>query len=133
MSIHVRMPDHLLSEVRKRGQVSDAIRTGLERYYTLLDRAREGLRDRFSNAQLSLLADVCRGTLWEPHTLGLLHAEAEDAEDDVYEKWRVDRGDLVDQLNALTLTESAALVDAIERFWLAAGTGIPVDAGKLLA
>lgn len=108
-------------------------RSALERYYEVLDRTRAGLREQFSKAELALLADVCNGTLWDPHTLALIGANVEDAEDSYFETWKVDRAALLKKLNGLSFAEHVALVDAIERFWQAAATGIPVDAGKLLA
>lgn len=132
MHVNLRMPDSLLAEVKRRGDLSESLREGLARYYHLLERARASLREVLTDEELRMLADVNNGTLWEPHMLCLIALNAQDAEDGYYTKWGVKRSTLLKRLQALTPLECAALVDAIERFWRAAGTGMPVDPARLL-
>jgi hypothetical protein len=134
MRLNLQLPDKLMADIKARGGVTESIRECLSRYYYLLAQARAGLsnREAFSAGELSLLTDVCNGTFWEPHTLGCLGANADDAEDDYYEKWGVKRADLLAKLAGLTPLEQAAVVDAIERFWKAVGTGMTVDPRHLL-
>ena len=132
MKLNLRAPDNLISQIKARGAVSDAIRTGLERYYYLLWQSRIQVRALLTDAELSLIADVCNGTLWEPWSLSLIAANVEEANPATFERWGVDRDALLAKLADLSQTDCAALVDAIERFWSAAGTGIPVDPANLL-
>ena len=132
MKLNLRCPDDLLAGIRARGAISDSIRTGLERYYDLLARSRATIRETLTDPELSLLADVCNGTIWEPWSVPLIAANIEDSEPATFAKWGADRDALLSKLAALTLTDYAALVDAIERFWAAVGTGIPVDPARLL-
>lgn len=133
MKLNLRAPDHLVAQVKARGDVSESVRTGLERYYHMLERGRATLRDVLTGPELSLLADVCNGTLWEPHTLAMAPANVADAGPEVAEKWGVDPAALVTKLEGVSLSEHAALVDAIERFWAATSTGMPVDPAQMLA
>lgn len=90
----------------------------LERYYETLRRSMPSL----TVGEASLLADVCNGTYWEPHTVTLLWANVADALDDpVAEKWGMSDAyaqDFVQRLRRLSYAECMALVDALERFWI---------------
>jgi len=97
------------------------LRGSLERYFEALYRARRTLRDRFSGDEQALIADVCNATLFaDASAPPELWQEIEDAvrHEGVAEKWGVDGADLIARLRDLTYTESCALVDAVERFWL---------------
>lgn len=126
--------DALAAQIKMRGEVSEVGRTSLERYYLLLSIARAEMLETFTEGELGLLADICNGTLFEPYEIALrmLFAEAEDCEEFYYHKWEATRHVLVAKLNALLPIQSAALIDSIERFWRAAGTGMSVDPRKLL-
>ncbi len=125
--ISLRLPDALATQLDARsepgrGGLSEAVRESLKRYFYLLDISRREIQDQFTGGEISLLADVCNGTMFESHTLSGVLADAEDAEDAYYDKWGVDRKVLLSKLNALTLCQQAALVDAIERFWTRVAT-----------
>jgi len=134
MRLNLRAPDSLVADIAARGDVSESIREGLSRYYYLLQISRKRLSNGavFTGGELSLLVDVCNGTVWEPQTLCCLVANAEDCEKEYYEKWGVDRDALLSKLDGLTPLDQAAIVDAIERFWRAASTGMTVDPAHIL-
>jgi len=137
--IGVRLPDALIEELDIRNQsqsLPEVIRESLARYFTLLSHERRMLKPKFSPGELSLLADICNGTMFPDNMipLGLL-ADAEDAEQEYYSKWGVDRAGLLSKLRALTPCQEAALVDAVERFWTAVSTRPTLEQpqpGKLL-
>lgn len=91
----------------------------LERYYALLERSLREIKGRFTEAEISLMIDVNNGTLWQPHTMGLLGLQVLDGIglDGLDEKWGVDAEVLQQKLLALTLPQTFAVVDACERFW----------------
>lgn len=85
-----------------------------------------------SGDELSLICDVCNGTIWKPHTISLLSANVEDTEPEIFKRWDVDQKKLIGKLSKLTSIETAALVDAVERFWAASETGMRVNPGDIL-
>ena len=122
-NIHLRIPDDLLSKIELRsdpagGGISEAIRESLSRYYYLLDFERSKIQDTFTEGELSLMVDLCNGTLFQPFTvINGVSANVADAEDFYFQKWKCDRKELLDKLDKLTPCQHFALVDAIERFW----------------
>ena len=102
---------------------SEVAQRDLARYYALLER--ELTRIRLSEPEASLIVDAYNGTFWEPHTAPLLWADIDDAirYDGLDQKWGVDGADLVARLRALAPFALLALVDAAERYWVAAGAG----------
>jgi len=132
-------PADLVDLIRQRsrhGEVSEAIRESLSRYYVLLDWERRNLQGVFVPAELSLLADISNGSAYTGGHLPLgLLANAEDTGAETYTRWGVDRSSLLTKLRALTPTQEAALVDAIERFWEAVSSKPSLtqpDPGNLL-
>ena len=117
----VILPPEIIREIesRKSDSFSETVRESLARYLYLLGRARTDIKDRFTGPELSLLADICNGTMFGPGELiaGTVLADAEDAEAHYYRKWEVDRDGLLEKLRALSPTEDAALCDSIEKFW----------------
>lgn len=87
----------------------------LERYYTLLSAS----VPMFKFEEVMLLVDALNGTIHEAHSIRLLWAEIADAikYDKIDEKWAVNGSDLIERLRDLSLGETYALVDAIERIW----------------
>jgi len=131
--ITIRIHDDLVRQVSARdANVSESIREALSRYYYMLGIARSEIRDTFTTDELSLLCDICNGTIFEPHSLNALGQSVLDAEDDYFERWSVDRRKLYSSVGRLDLLQDAALVDAIERYWQASGTGMSIDVAKLL-
>jgi len=126
------MPEALVDAIAMRGERSESIREGLERYYYLLERAREQIRPLFTAGECSLLVDTCNGTLFGPITLDCVPLDVRDVEEERVQKWGVDREALLAKLQGLNLLQHAALVDAIERFWQAASHGFEVDPSLLL-
>ncbi len=122
-NIHLRVPDDLLSKIETRadpagGGISEAIRESLSRYYYLLDFDRSKMQDTFTRGELSLMVDLCNGTVFQPLTvINGVSGNVADAEDFYFEKWKCDRKELLAKLDKLTPCQHFALVDAIERFW----------------
>ncbi len=131
--LNVWFPDELTKQIAARGQMSEAMRESLSRYFYLLDYERKRIQPKFTAGELSFLADICNSTRFEAHTIGSgLLADAEDTEDGTYEKWSIDRVTLLKKLKSLSLAEQMTLVDAIERFWQAATHTTSVKPGELL-
>lgn len=127
------LPEELIKQLKARGEMSNAVREGLTRYYAMLDWERRQLQDKFTAGELSLLADICNGTMFTGGMLPLgLLADAEDAEALYYKKWNVARDVLLKKLRDLTVCQEATLVDAIERFWGAAVHVPNMNPGELL-
>jgi len=122
-NIHFRIPDDLLSKIELRsdpagGGISEAIRESLSRYYYLLDFERSKMQDTFTRGELSLMVDLCNGTVFQPLTvINGVSGNVADAENFYFEKWECDRKELLAKLDKLTPCQHFALVDAIERFW----------------
>ena len=122
-------PGDIDEEIQARKQSMDSsvnvtAKRDLERYYKLLD----GVRPHFTRQQALFLCDLLNGTLFDPvmQAARLLWAEVQDAPPALAEKYDVDQDALVERLNALSLAESLAVIDAVERFWNGAGEGVTV-------
>jgi len=126
------LPDALLEQIKQRGEKTESIRVALERYFYTIDRSRRSIQEVFTAEECSLILDTCNGTWFEPHSLDGVPLEIQDVEESRMEHWGVDRAGLLAKLQGLTLAQHAALVDAIERWWRAAGTGIQINPGDLL-
>ena len=124
--IQIVLSEETAAAVQARGNSSEAGRVCLERYFALLERGLAEARNTLTVAEVSLLCDICNGKIFGPHTLLYLSVEAEDAEDGYFDKWSVDRAALVGKLQRMSAVAIAATVDAIERFWRAASTGMTV-------
>ncbi len=103
----------------------------LERYYATL---KASLLDvELSEQEACLIVDACNGLLVEPHTVGLLWAQIDDAIrlDGLDRKWGVDGPALVEKIRRWTYAENLAVQDAAERAWnmVSAGTA-PEDCGE---
>ena len=87
----------------------------LERYYALLAVSLPAL----SELETMALRDALNGTVLDVSTARLLWAGVDDAIrlDGLAEKWGIDGVALVARLRGLTLAQSLALVDAVERYW----------------
>lgn len=143
MRINARVPAELYAEVRARlrdeGEVSqsDLVRLLLQRYFTLLEVGRAGARRSLSGEEVALIADVMNGTWAADPTwvrLRLLAAEVQDAlrDADLAEKWGVDGAELLTKLQALDAAEHLAVLDSVERFWVAVGRGEQPDPRRIL-
>ncbi len=114
-------PEPLLLAINSRGKVSDGIRESLSRYFHLLGQARKSLRGRFTPDELELLCKALSGKEFTASDLALRGIKIEGG-----------GPALLAKLRDLSLVESAALVDAIERYGRASSTGISVDPRKIL-
>lgn len=81
---------------------------------------RARIRQRFSEAELNALRDVCNGTIFGPAQLidGAVLADFEDSLiDGIAEKWGIDAPATIAKLRDLTYPDQVALVEDIETFW----------------
>ena len=129
--VPVRLFD-VLEEVQARTgeghSKSETIRRDLRRYYELM-RAELKTIELTRNEAMAVM-DACNGLWLEdlPNlSYSLIWAEVEDAIrlDGLDKKWEIDGPALVEKLRSLTRTQTAALADAITRFW--ANTGRDAD------
>lgn len=137
----ITVPPGVAERLGRRGQatVTQAAQEALERYLELLEIGRAALRDRgFPADQLGALAAVSSATVWSAHDLGpvspdgnSIAAAVADEDPEVVGQY-TDRAGLLRRLRDLSAVEVAALIDALERYWRAVGTGMRVDAGGLL-
>lgn len=104
--LHVRKSDFHTSH-------NIVARRDLERFYKLLQKE----LPTYSEAEAHLLVDVFNGTLFEPLEMVMLWASVSDAEDAYFQKWDVEKDDIVQRLRTLSFAEQVATIDAIERFW----------------
>lgn len=118
----------VLSEIAKRckrapkaDETTRIVDRDLARYYALLAGARNTCCERFSAAEILLVTDAVRGTLWYPDTVCHLADEVEEGieHDKLDEKWGVDGQALVAKLKELNFAQTMSFVDATERFWTA--------------
>lgn len=116
-----------------RGGMSETIREGLDRYLVLLSAGQSSLKGKFTAAELTLLVDISSGSMYTANNLlcGVCN-NARDTGDEYYSAHNIDRTKLLAQLGSLTPAENAALVDAIERYWIAAGAGFTPDTAHLI-
>lgn len=121
---HITLPDHVYNEVssRVRGSRdrSATIARDLARLYDLYKLA---LREvPLTVGEACLICDVLNGTMMDASSSTMLWAEVEDGIrlDRLDEKWGVDGDALVAKLKGLDRLTCLALVDAAERFWVAA-------------
>lgn len=120
LKVSVYFTDAQLAELASRGNNrSGIINRDLTRLYTLY-------RHALANVQLTvdeacLLVDALNGVQMEATTAQLLWTKIENAchLKRLDQKWKVDRKTLVQKLRSLSETESLALIDAVERLWVA--------------
>jgi len=122
--ISIRLPETLSDQLDTRTDpvrgylLSDVVRDSLTHYYAVLDYERKRLQAKFTGSELSLLADICNGTIFTRGILPLgVLADAEDTEDSIYQKWGVDRDAFLRKLRRLSLSQEAVIVEAIEKYW----------------
>lgn len=108
--------------------LTEVARRDLERYYTLA--ADELRRLTLSEDEALLLCAACRDTAFAPQSLPLLWAIVTDAIrlEGLDRAFGVDGDALLARLRALSPLQTAAVVDAIERFWLTPSQ----DSGRLV-
>jgi len=106
MRICIRIPDSLLAEVNARGETSNSIREGLNRYFELLKEARESIKGMFGREELEAIV-----AKWPELPIHLLPQNS---------------------AKLLSGTQLIALRDSLERYQIAKNTGIPVDIAGIL-
>ncbi len=119
--ISVTLTPDILACIDARGDNRSAVlNRDSTRYYRFLADTCAALSTQFSSAELSLIVDACNnGNCWE--TLDRT-VKTETRRRKLDKKWKVPEPlDLIERLCNLTWLEKAALCDAVERFWHAAG------------
>lgn len=123
----VTLDPRILAEIDRRtekfsgeGNRSAVISRHLDRYFSMLARARRELRELLSDGETMLIVDVLNGVgFWD--TLGIYMVAHEVADgislDRLDEKWKVDGKALVEQLSNLTNAQHLALVDSVTLWW----------------
>ncbi|WP_374713122.1 hypothetical protein [Symbiobacterium terraclitae] len=112
--------DAVTNRVRGPRERSATIARDLDRLYTLYKLA---LREApLAVGEACLICDVLNGTLMDASSVAMLWAEVADGIrlDGLDKKWGVDGEALVKRLKGLDRLTCLALVDAAERFWVAA-------------
>ncbi len=116
-----------------RGGISETIREAIDRYMALLEAGQHTLRGKLSSAEMSLLVDISSGSMYNSQVISAtLACHAQDADESYYTTHGVDRNRLVNILANLCPAETAALIDAIERYWIASGAGFTPDIDQLI-
>lgn len=113
---------------------SSTIGTALERYFAILERSRVRLREQLTDQEMGVILDVLNGTVFDgPLAIQAVSLEISDSLPDGYaQKWEVDGPALVDKLQKLSYAETAALVDAVERWWNRVAAGEQPQPGEAL-
>lgn len=134
----IRMPEALHAEIVTRSpragapgaeseegpfHRSSAIREMLERYLAMLSDGRKEVARKLSAHEFFAVLDVMHGTYtggdptWISNPV-LAWEVDEGLKDGLAEKYQVDGPALVEKLKKLSLAERAALLDAVDRYWL---------------
>lgn len=120
--LSVSLMPETMTQINKRidyeGDRSPAINKQLDRYFSLLDRARRELRAILTDKEMGLILDALNGTgFFDTFSLYFVGMEIADAVGDLAEKWEVDGSVLVAKMDALTDAQKVALVDAVGVWW----------------
>lgn len=133
----ISLPDHIAAAIEARGGAfSTTLASMIENHLAILDDARGNLSGQYSPDECALILDAVNGTAFaDPVMVRLLPATVEDAIqiDDLDRKWGVDGPALMAKMDALTIPERTAIVDAAERWWQSVATGEQLEYGELLA
>jgi hypothetical protein len=110
-------PAHLEENLKKRmkpGSPNQQVREMVERYMWVME---ESLPE-VSEKELRLITDVTNGTyISRPEGAKMLWAEIAEAEERYFEKWEVDREELVEKARGWTAAECSAVLDWVDQFW----------------
>ena len=90
----------------------------LNRFYAALARELAIAARTLTRGEKLALCDISNGTLFDEISSAYLWAEVADAADEHLAMWGVNRDALVAKLRAFTPTQTLALIDALERWWL---------------
>lgn len=123
----VTLDPRILAEIDRRtekfsgeGNRSAIISRHLDRYFSMLARARRELRDMLSDGETMLIVDVLNGVgFWDTISVYLIAHEVADgiSLDRLDQKWKVDGKALVGKLSNLTDAQHLALVDSVTIWW----------------
>jgi hypothetical protein len=123
----VTLDPRILTEIDRRtekfsgeGNRSAVISRHLDRYFSMLARARRELRELLSDSETMLIVDVLNGVgFWDTFGVYLVAHEVADGIglDRLDEKWQVDGKALIAKLSNLTDAQHLALVDSVTMWW----------------
>lgn len=123
----VTLDPRILAEIDRRtekfsgeGNRSAVISRHLDRYFSLLARARRELRELLGDGETMLIVDVLNGVgFWDTFGIYMVAHEVADgiSLDRLDQKWKVDGKALVDKLSNLTDAQHLALVDSVTMWW----------------
>lgn len=123
----VTLDPRILAEIDRRtekfsgeGNRSAIISRHLDRYFSMLARARRELRELLSDGETMLIVDVLNGVgFWDTFGIYMVAHEVADgiSLDRLDEKWRIDGKTLVEKLSNLTDAQHLALVDSVTMWW----------------
>ena len=134
--LSISLPPALVAELDARGdERSGTLARHMERYLAILDASHRRLADLLSDAEIGLVLDTLNGTRFaDTISIQLVHAEVAYAisMDRLDRKWKVDGPALVKKRRALSYADSAALVDAVERWWNRSAAGEVPKPGEAL-
>lgn len=112
----------LLKPTAARTQPGDSLGTtvkrDLGRYYDTLARELATVAQLLTPGEALTLCDLNSSTNWETINNTALWAQVADADQAQLDEWAVDRDQIVSKLRALTPSQTAAVIDALERWWL---------------
>lgn len=138
----IRIPEALLAELDARTATGEkrergaAIRDSLTRLFALETEARHHASKIITPDEMGLICDALNGVLAEPFEawlgFNLLAQELIKSAPALAEKWGVDADALVTKLANLDLAATLAILDAAERFWIAASRGETQDPRDML-
>lgn len=122
--ISISLMENTMKEINKRidfeGDRSPAINKQLDRYFSLMDRARRELRSILSDKEIGLILDALNGTgFFDTFSIYFVGMEITDAinMDELDKKWEVDGAALKQKMEVLTDAQKVALVDAVGVWW----------------
>lgn len=122
----VTLDPRILEEIDRRvehageGSRSAVISRHLDRYFSLLQRARRELRQMLSDGETMLIVDVLNGVgFWDTFGIYMVEHEVSDgiALDHLDRKWLVDGPALVEKLRSLNDAQQLAIVDSVSMWW----------------
>lgn len=102
------------------GSRSATISRHLERYFSMLDRARRELRQTLTDNEAMLIVDVLNGVgFWDTFGIYMVAHEVADgiSMDGLDKKWSVDKQEILTKLARLNDAQHLALVDSVTQWW----------------
>lgn len=135
ISMSAEVANQIETRIEHDGDRSPTIARQLERYFSLLERARRELRAILTEQEMSLIVDALNGTAFmDTFSLYFVNHEVSDAidMDGLDTKWVANGDVLKTKMNSLNDVQRVALVDAVQRWWNRVAKGEQPDFRELL-